>query len=155
VTSLAQLNLSVDHDFKDKVFAPLAERYASKREALETATETLALLLSRYEKLARKAEPDVGALFMRVAHKLPARLADAKVEHARFADGRAALLITLAHDDRVPWVIAPDANDDLMAIRKDGSQIGHLTHGTIEILADHALGEIRPLQRSVAELALH
>jgi hypothetical protein len=34
------------------------------------------------------------------------------------------------------WVVAEDRNGDLMAVRKDGGEIGHISHGRIEVLAE-------------------
>ena len=44
-------------------------------------------------------------------------------------------------------MIADDNNGDLMAVRKDGSEVGYLAHGDIEVLAERDFdGEVRPLK---------
>jgi hypothetical protein len=156
MSDLVQLNLSVDARLRDDVDDLAGDHPWTKRQVITTAVEGLAYLMDRHERAAAKAsEPDVAELFLRLARLMPARLVDAKVEHGRFSDGRPALIVTLADDDLPPWVIGPDQNDDLMAVRQDGSQIGHITRGQIQVLADRALGEIRPLQPSAAEVALN
>jgi len=111
----------------------LAEMYdwSSKREVVTTAIEALAELMKHHKKTAERAREDaVGDLFLRLAHLMPAGFIDAKVEEARFSDGRPALIY------KEEWVIAEDRNGDLMVIRRDASQVGHVAHGQIEVLAD-------------------
>jgi hypothetical protein len=156
MSDLVQLNLSVDTGLRDEVDDLASDHPWTKRQVITTAVEGLAYLMERHERAAAKAsEPDVAELFLRLARLMPARLVDAKVEHGRFGDGGPALIVTLADDDLPPWVIGPDQNGDLMAVRQDGSQIGHITRGQIQVLADRVLGEIRPLQPSAAEVALN
>ena len=105
--------------------------WGNKGQIVTTAVEALAELMKHHEKTAERAREDgVGELFLRLAHLMPAGFIDAKVEEARFSDGRPALIY------KEEWVIAEDRNGDLMVVRRDGSQVGHIAHGQIKVLAD-------------------
>jgi hypothetical protein len=130
MSDLVQINLSVSKDLTDQVDTLKAKHGWSKREVVTTGVGMLAELMERHEKVAEKAEPDVGELFMRLARLMPTALEDVKVEHGRFSDGSPALI----YNEK--WVIGDDRNGDLMAVRKDGAQIGHISGGQIEVLAE-------------------
>jgi hypothetical protein len=141
MSELVQLNLSVDRDLSDLVEELARHHGWTKRQAVTAAVEALKVLMKRHETTAAKAsEEDVGELFLRVARLMPAGLTDAKVEWGRLSDGRPALIVR-------DWVIADDGSGDLMAVRRDGSQVGYLAHGDIEVLAERAFrGPTTPLK---------
>lgn len=152
MTDWKQLNISVEQDVLDLVDALAREHGWNKRETITAALEALQNLMERHERTAAKAtEADVGDLFRKVARLMPAGLTDARVEWGRLSDGRPALIV------REEWVIADDNAGDLMAVRRDGRQVGYLAHGDIKPLAERDVGgEIKPLKMpSPEEVALN
>ena len=138
---LVQMNLSVDQHTRD-LAAALADdpHWRSQREVVTTALDCLAELMERYRAVAEEAaDDDVGALFLHVAHAMPATLSAGPVTWGRFNDGRPVLIL----DD---WYVAEDLGGDLMAVRADGSQIGQIVHGRIEVIAEQALeGDVQDM----------
>jgi len=153
MTDLVQLNLSVDGDLRDTVDRLAVRRGSTKREVITTAVYALAQLSERLELLIRESasvEEDLGDLIREVAHLMPFPLIAAKIGWGRLSDGRVALIV----DDE--WWIARDPNGDLMAIRPDGGQVGYISRGRIEALADLVVeGEIKTLQEPSVEVTLN
>jgi hypothetical protein len=150
---MKQMNTLVPEEIPELV-DKLRKKYgwSSNGQVVTTALEALAKLMERHETTAAMAsDEDVGELFTRVSRVIPAGLTDAKVEWGRLSDGRPALIV------REEWVIADDNNGDLMAVRRDGSQVGYLAHSDIEVLAERDFGsEIKPLKLpSPGEVALN
>jgi hypothetical protein len=49
------------------------------------------------------------------------------------------------------WVISTDPSGELMAIRRDGSEVGRVAHGEIEVLAERTTdGELLTRSGEVA-----
>jgi hypothetical protein len=119
-----------------------SQYWKSRSQVVAAAVDALAELMKRLDDAAaRAAEDDVADLFREVAHRMPGRLAHAKIGWARLSDGRPALIV----DDA--WFIARDGNEELMAARKDGRQMGRIARGTIEPIAAVAVeGDVRLLQ---------
>jgi hypothetical protein len=130
--------------------------WSDKGQVVTAGVYALAYLLDRHDKTAAEAlekgaEQDVVDLFVRVSRLMPAPLTNDKVEWGRLSDGRPALIV------REEWVIANDNAGDLMAVRRDGSQVGYVAQGDIQVLAERDFdGEIKPLKMpSHAEVALN
>ena len=116
----------------NKDLTKIAEAQGMTRLAVvERGIEAFALLMERHERTAEKAsEDDLKALFLRLSREAPMLVDGAKIEEARFSDGRPGLIVNAG------WVVAPDKNDDLMVVRKDGGQLGRIHRGQAEILRD-------------------
>jgi hypothetical protein len=153
MSKIKQMNTLVSEDIPSLVDdLRKGNGWSNNGQVVTIAVEALKVLMKRHETTAAKAaEEDVGDLFTRVSRLIPAGLADAKVEWGRLSDGRPALIV------REEWVIADDNNGDLMAVHRDGSQVGYLAHGDIEVLAERDFdGEVKPLKLpSTAEVALN
>ena len=150
---MRQMNTLVPDDVPDLIKKLRSDGrdygWRSNGQLVATAVYALAQLMERYETAAGKAaEEDVEDLFRRVAHQIPAVIADGKVGWGRLSDGRPALMVN-------EWVIADDRNGELMAVATDGSQVGYLVRGDIEPLAEPSFdGEVRPLTPGPEEVAL-
>jgi hypothetical protein len=99
--------------------------------AAQTAFEALEVLLDLHSRTAAKAaERDVAELFLALSRLMPAGLVEGKrTEWGRLSDGRPALIVD-------GWVFAPDRNGDVMAVRQDGGQVGHIDRGQLQPLTD-------------------
>jgi hypothetical protein len=99
--------------------------------AAQTAIEALEVLLDLHSQTAAKAaEPDVRELFMELARLMPAGLVEGRqTEWGRISDGGAALIVD-------GWVFARDTNGEMMAVRQDAGQVGHIDRGRVQPLAD-------------------
>ena len=130
-----------------------ANGWTDNGQVVTTAAYALAYLLERYDKVAERladedVEKDVLDLFIRLSRLMPARLVDDKVEWGRLSDGRPALIL------REEWVIADDNAGDLMAVRRDGGQVGYVARGDVQVLAERAFdGQIVPLTAPAEEVA--
>lgn len=147
---LVQMNVSVREDLPALVETLAAETETAKYRVIETAVDLYAELrrlvadpdlildplremMDRHEAIAAKAtQPDVGALYLRLARLMPYELAEGKVQEARRANGDPALIVA---DE---WIFAENNDGELMALRLDGSQSGHIESGQIVVLAEHS-----------------
>jgi hypothetical protein len=110
------------------------ERGLTRLFVVERGIEAFMDLMDRHERTAEKAtDDDIKELFLRLASEMPVGVDGAKVEEARFPDGRPALVFD------GEWVIAPDRNDELMVARKNGGALGRIHRGRPEILRDPEL----------------
>jgi hypothetical protein len=144
---MRQFNTTVPDEIPDIARAlRKSNGWAENGEVVTTALHALAYLLERYDKAIEKSakegiEQDVLDLFKRVTRVLPGRLIDDRVDWARLSDDRPALILNQE------WVVADDGAGDLMAVRRDGGQVGYLARGDVQVLAERAFaGEVQPLQ---------
>jgi hypothetical protein len=53
---------------------------------------------------------------------------------------------------REEWYIADDGAGELMAVRRDGGQVGYVARGDVQVLAERNIdGDVRPLQQLADE----
>lgn len=154
---MRQMNTIVPEDLPELVKdLRKANGWTDNGQVVTTAIYALRYLLEeRHDKEIEKAteagiDQDVLDLFKRLTRVMPGRLVDDKLEWARLSDGRPALIL------REEWYIADDGAGELMAVRRDGGQVGYVARGDVQVLAERDIdGDVRPLQQPADEVALN